>query len=99
MRKIVITKKAIEEVVRKLKPMRVRQICQFSSTCSYPVCPACQIAMEREYQSYCDRCGQRLDWKHFENATVIWGATGHVRSTAFDGKKEDDDAEESEDAW
>ena len=28
----------------------------------YPVCPRCGSTMEREYQSYCDRCGQRLSW-------------------------------------
>ena len=27
--------------------------------------------MEREYQSYCDRCGQALDWKGFSKALVI----------------------------
>ena len=27
--------------------------------------------MEREYQPYCDRCGQCLDWSAFSNATII----------------------------
>ena len=38
---------------------------------SFPVCPRCQLTMEREYQSYCDRCGQALDWKGFSKALVI----------------------------
>lgn len=29
------------------------------STC-YPVCPRCNIGMEREYMAFCDRCRQRL---------------------------------------
>ena len=37
----------------------------------FPVCPQCGVTMEREYQSFCDRCGQCLEWKNFSNATVI----------------------------
>ncbi len=37
----------------------------------YPVCPRCGITMEREYQTYCDRCGQCLDWKGFPKATIV----------------------------
>lgn len=33
--------------------------------CAFPVCPRCDITMEREYQFFCDRCGQRLDWEAF----------------------------------
>ena len=38
---------------------------------TFPVCPQCGETMEREYQSFCDRCGQRLDWKAFSSAAVI----------------------------
>ncbi len=41
------------------------------SLMSFPVCPRCGVTMEREYQSYCDRCGQCLDWTGFSKATVI----------------------------
>ena len=37
----------------------------------FPVCPQCGITIEREYQSYCDRCGQLLDWSNFTKATII----------------------------
>ena len=37
----------------------------------FPVCPCCGITMDREYLTYCDRCGQRLDWKNFSKATII----------------------------
>ena len=41
------------------------------SLTSFPVCPQCGITMEREYQAYCDRCGQCLDWKDLSKAAVI----------------------------
>lgn len=28
----------------------------------FPVCPRCGRTISREYQCYCDRCGQHLDW-------------------------------------
>ena len=39
---------------------------------SFPVCPRCQITMEREYQSFCDHCGQRLNWQNFDHAQIIF---------------------------
>lgn len=56
------------------KPMPVTQIrCRHLSygLTGYPVCPQCGITMEREYQSYCDRCGQCLDWKDFSKAVAL----------------------------
>lgn len=38
---------------------------------TFPVCPRCGISLEREYQNYCDRCGQRLNWKDFSNTAII----------------------------
>ena len=32
---------------------------------SYPICPRCRTSLEREYQSFCDRCGQALSWKKY----------------------------------
>lgn len=37
----------------------------------FPVCPKCTITLEREYQAYCDRCGQCLDWSCLQKATII----------------------------
>ena len=56
------------------KPMSVAQIRCFHSICGltgFPVCPQCGRTLEREYQPYCDRCGQCLDWKDFSKATII----------------------------
>ena len=38
---------------------------------AYYVCPRCHITLEREFQAFCDRCGQRLDWDHYEEAILI----------------------------
>ena len=38
---------------------------------SYPICPRCNCTVDREYVSYCDRCGQHLNWELFDRATVI----------------------------
>lgn len=28
--------------------------------------------MEREYMSFCDRCGQRLNWAHYADAEEVF---------------------------
>ena len=38
---------------------------------TYPVCPRCKFTLDREYQRFCDRCGQRLDWSRYDKAVVI----------------------------
>lgn len=39
---------------------------------SYYVCPRCSVTLEREFVAFCDRCGQRLDWKDYTNAKKIF---------------------------
>lgn len=63
-----------EEAVSYRTPSPVSAVRCFrvpSGVSSYPVCPRCQITIEREYQAFCDRCGQALDWKTFPKAIVI----------------------------
>ena len=38
----------------------------------YPVCPYCKLTLDREYQHFCDRCCQELDWKDYSNAIIIF---------------------------
>lgn len=56
--------------------MRVTEVMVFdSSMCGktgYYVCPRCKVTMEREFVSFCDRCGQRLDWNGYRRARVIY---------------------------
>ena len=37
----------------------------------FSVCP-CDVCIEREYQGYCHRCGQYLDWSKLEEAEEIF---------------------------
>ena len=37
----------------------------------YPICPRCKRSMDREYVSFCDRCGQKLDWGDIDNAQIL----------------------------
>lgn len=56
------------------RPVRVTRVCCYrgiNGRLSFPICPRCEMTMEREYQSYCDRCGQRLSWIAFEKAVVV----------------------------
>ena len=34
-------------------------------------CDVCIVCIEREYQGYCHRCGQYLDWSKLEDAEEI----------------------------
>lgn len=55
-------------------PMLVTQLMVFPDT-AYYVCPNCKITLEREFMSYCDRCGQRLDWKKYRSAQIVYPGT------------------------
>jgi len=52
--------------------MVVTRVRQLRSGDAYPVCPQCGISLEREYQHFCDRCGQCLDWKGYKQAKIIY---------------------------
>ena len=50
------------------RPMPVTEVVHFShSSGSFPRCPRCRLTMDREYMSFCDRCGQKLDWSCFDS--------------------------------
>ena len=53
------------------EPLLVTHIVVYTNSHSFPVCPQCKVTIEREYQAYCDRCGQCLSWDKYENAEVI----------------------------
>ena len=36
-----------------------------------PVCPRCGRSLEREYVSFCDRCGQKLGWDRIDRARIL----------------------------
>lgn len=51
-------------------PMPVTKAITYTSD-TYPICPRCDRSLEREYMSFCDRCGQKLNWDFFDYAKVI----------------------------
>ena len=56
-------------------PMPVTEVMVFETVhgkTGYYVCPRCKITMEREYASFCDRCGQRLHWKNCKKAKKVY---------------------------
>lgn len=53
------------------QPMNVTEIHLFGDSTAYPVCPRCRITIEREYQAYCDRCGQALSWKAYHKVIIV----------------------------
>lgn len=37
----------------------------------HPVCPMCSYKIDREYQAFCDKCGQKLEWSQYPNKSII----------------------------
>lgn len=68
----VLLAKTILSVSSYRRPMQVREYILYRSTfggdSAYYLCPRCDITMEREYQAYCDRCGQKLGWNRIHQA-------------------------------
>ena len=38
----------------------------------YYICPRCKVPLDRDYQNFCNRCGQHLDWSGCRKAKVIY---------------------------
>ena len=39
---------------------------------AYFRCPNCKTTLERDFQQYCDRCGQKLKWPSFQKVKYIY---------------------------
>lgn len=48
-------------------PMPILDVTVYVSGDAYATCPRCKMPLERDYQAYCDRCGQALDWRFWED--------------------------------
>lgn len=53
-------------------PLTVTEIHIYRDRSSYPLCPRCKSTLAREYQRFCDRCGQRLSWYQFDDAKEVY---------------------------
>ena len=49
-------------------PMMVQEYRGYSELNCFPVCPRCKSSLEVDFQAYCDRCGQALNWKKYHKA-------------------------------
>lgn len=66
---------ALKELASFQIPMKVNELVSLhiydDQDSLFYVCPKCKISLERDFQSYCDRCGQRLDWKDYKKAKIV----------------------------
>ena len=53
------------------KALLVKELMVFSDGSGYYLCPRCRITLDREFVSYCDRCGQHLGWREYKKAKVV----------------------------
>jgi hypothetical protein len=63
-------KETVEEMIKYRQVMPVVEKVVWQNNCAYPICPRCDCSFERDYQSFCDRCGQRLGWRGYGKATL-----------------------------
>ena len=42
----------------------------FYGKTGFYLCPRCRTALERDFQPYCDHCGQHLDWNECKKAII-----------------------------
>lgn len=49
----------------------ITEVVVFPDGAAYYVCPRCKITLEREFVSFCDRCGQHLGWNRYKEAKII----------------------------
>lgn len=52
-------------------PLPVREVLRLPGGDCYPICPRCDRTLDREYMSFCDRCGQRLAWEFIDFANIV----------------------------
>lgn len=53
-------------------PKKVKNIRVYPDNCFFGVCPRCSNSIDREYQTFCNCCGQRLDWSKLDEAEAEW---------------------------
>lgn len=59
-------------------PWKVKVVFSYRWGAEFPKCPRCGATMEREYQLFCDCCGQRLNWSGFDDCEVKYIGWGGV---------------------
>ena len=60
----------VEEMIAYRQPLLIEECIEIANGDTYPLCPKCQCTLNREYQAYCDRCGQKLSWRRFYRVKI-----------------------------
>lgn len=50
--------------------MRIKEAMILGDGYVYYCCPRCEVTLDREFVSFCDRCGQKLDWAKYGRAKL-----------------------------
>lgn len=78
-------------------PMLVKEVYSYKRGAKFPRFPRCGSTIEREYQHFCDRCGQRLNWSRFDDYEVKyigWDGPEDDEESDADGEHVDDGDQE-----
>jgi hypothetical protein len=66
--------KKLHDLAAYRHPRQVREYVLYQSTfgnaSAFFLCPRCDLTLDRDYQAFCDRCGQCLNWKRIEKAEL-----------------------------
>ena len=62
---------AITELSGYRESMKIREM-RYLSDGGYYLCPRCRITLDRDFQNYCDRCGQHLDCTGYKKAKILF---------------------------
>ena len=58
----------------KAHPMKIKKVyCKRKGNlvAYIPICPSCESSLRREYENYCEKCGQKLSWSNYEDSELI----------------------------
>ena len=79
-------------------PWKVKIVCSSRWGAEFPKCPRCGTTMEREYQLFCNHCGQRLNWSGFGECEVKyigWDEPEDDQESDAGAEQVDDDDQEA----
>lgn len=69
----------LQDALRKSLYTEIKQALVCEGGNAFWICPNCKCTFEREYQSYCDRCGQRLKWPSLRKIDYIPSKLSHKK--------------------
>jgi predicted amidophosphoribosyltransferase len=63
-------KETTEKSLSYRQPLTVTNVIIHRNGVSVAICPKCHKAIDRDYQAFCDSCGQKLKWTAMRKMTV-----------------------------